>query len=149
MKKITKTGLLLLTFLTLSLLTLGAIRFSHEDFQVAKAEEGPCVGEVSITAVKHYDPYWQSGANKNEHFIIQLEGSDYPTYSSGITQYFDKSVISPYFTANIATHLELYDRSGGRVNVNDYWQVYACQERTSKGFSFGLLNFGDSASHYH
>ena len=146
MKKIAKTGLLSLTFLTLSLLTLGAIRFSHEDFQVAKAEEGPCVGEVSITAVKHYDPYWQSGANTNEHFIIQLEGSDYPTYSSGITQYFDKSVISPYFTANIATHLELFDRSGGRVNVNDYWQVYACQERTSKGFSFGLLNFGDSAS---
>ena len=146
MKKTIKIGTLSLTFLTLSLLTLGAIHFSHEDFKIAKAEEGPYVGEVSITAVRHYDPYWGTGSNPNEHFIMQLGGSDYPAYTSGITKVVEKSAISPYFSDNISTHLELYDRSGSRVSVNDYWQVYSCQEHTSNAFSFGLINFGNSSS---
>ena len=97
MKKITKIGLLSTTFLTLSLLTLGAIHFSHEEFSAAHAaEQAPYLGEVSITAVKHYDPYWgTAGSNTNEHFIMQLEGSDYPEYVSGITKIFEKSVIEP------------------------------------------------------
>lgn len=146
MKKITKIGLLATSFLTLSILTVGAICFSHEDYQETKADAGQYLGEVSITAVKHYDPYWNNGNNKNQHFIMQLEGSDYPTSSSDTIKYVSKGVLSNTFTDNIATHLQLNNRSGGVVNVNDYWEAYYCQHNISKAFSFGLLDFGDSAS---
>lgn len=146
MKRATKTGLLTTIFLTLSLLTVGAIHFSHEDFEVAKADAGEYLGEVSITAVKHYDPYWNEGSNQNEHFILQLDGSDYPTFCSDTIRYVSSSYLSPLFTDNIATHLQLSNRSGGTVNVTTYWEAYYCQKNVSKAFSFGLAGFGDSAA---
>ena len=146
MKRITKTGLFAITFLALSLSTLSAIHFSLDEFKEAKADEGQYLGEVSITGVRHYDPYWQEGANLNEHFIMQLGGSDYPASSTDQIKYVSKSFLDPVFTDNISTHLQFTNRAGGNVSVTTYWEAYYCQESTPNAFSFGLIDFGDSAS---
>lgn len=146
MRRITKTGLLAITFLALSLSALSAIHFSIDEFKIAKADDSQYLGEVSITGVRHYDPYWQNGANLNQHFIMQLGGSDYPASSTDQIKYVSKSYLDPVFTDNISTHLQFTNRNGGSVSITTYWEAYYCQESTPYAFSFGLIGFGDSAS---
>ena len=146
MKKRVKIAALLTTFLMSSLMAVGLIRFSHQDSTLAKADSLTNLGEVSLTGIKHYDPYWNNGTNVNEHFIFQLEGSDYPESVSDTIRYISKDVLAARFTHNIDTHLVLKDRSGATMAVNDYWEAYFCQFSIPHSFSYGLAGFGNAAT---